>query len=63
VTRIPAQVETLPRPVLSVPKLLRLRLARDPVWASWIGSLIVRAIGAWQRQGSRFLVGARTQVT
>jgi hypothetical protein len=39
--------------VLSVPKPLRLRLARDLAWASWVGSLIVRAIGAWQRRGAR----------
>jgi hypothetical protein len=39
--------------VLSVPKPLRLRLARDPAWASWVGSLIVRAIGTWQRRVAR----------
>jgi hypothetical protein len=39
--------------VLSVPKPLRLRLARDPAWSTWVGSLIVRAIGAWQRRGAR----------
>lgn len=39
--------------VLSVPKPLRLRLARDPAWASWVGSLIVRAIGAWQCRVAR----------
>jgi hypothetical protein len=31
--------------VFTVPKLLRLRLARDPAWASWAGQLVVRAIG------------------
>jgi hypothetical protein len=39
--------------VLTVPKMLRLRLARDPSWASWIGGLAVRAIGAWQRRVAR----------
>ena len=39
--------------VLSVPKRLRLRLARDPEWASWVGKLAVRAIGAWQRRIAR----------
>jgi len=39
--------------VLSVPTLLRLRLARDPAWASWIGGLVVRAIGTWQRRIAR----------
>jgi hypothetical protein len=35
--------------VFTVPKPLRLRLACEPVWASWVGNLAVRAIGAWQR--------------
>ena len=39
--------------VFTVPKLLRLRLARDPAWASWVGQLAVRAIGAWQRRIAR----------
>jgi hypothetical protein len=39
--------------VLSVPKPLRLRLARDPAWTSWVGGLIVRAVGAWQRRVAR----------
>jgi Putative transposase len=39
--------------VLSVPKPLRLRLARDPAWTSWVGGLVVRAIGAWQRRIAR----------
>ena len=39
--------------VLTVPKMLRLRLARDPSWASWIGGLAVRAIDAWQRRIAR----------
>ena len=39
--------------VFTVPKLLRLRLARDPAWASWAGQLVVRAIGAWQRRVAR----------
>lgn len=30
--------------VLSVPKPLRLRLVRDPAWASWVGNLAIRAI-------------------
>jgi hypothetical protein len=30
--------------VLSLPKLLRLRLARHPAWTTWVGGLIVRAI-------------------
>ncbi len=30
-------------------KPLRLRLARHPVWTTWVGGLIVRAIAAWQR--------------
>ena len=39
--------------VVTVPKRLRLRLARDPGWASWAGNLAVRAIGAWQRRVAR----------
>ena len=39
--------------VFTVPKPLRLVLARDPAWASWIGDLAVRAIGAWQRRLAR----------
>lgn len=41
--------------VLTVPKSLRLRLARDPSWASWVNRLIVRAIAAWQRRQARGL--------
>jgi hypothetical protein len=39
--------------VFSVPKPLRLRLARDPAWARWAGQLVVRAIGVWQRRVAR----------
>ena len=39
--------------VFTVPKSLRLRLARDPMWARWVGTLCVRAIGAWQRRVAR----------
>ena len=39
--------------VLSVPKPLRLRVARDPAWTSWVGGLIVRAVGVWQRSVAR----------
>ena len=39
--------------MLSVPKPLRLRLARDPAWTSWVGGLVVRAIAAWQRRTAR----------
>src|SRR5262249_21937530 len=39
--------------VFTVPKALRLRLARDPAWATWVGKLAVRAIGAWQRRVAR----------
>ena len=39
--------------VFTVPKPLRLRLARDPAWARWAGQLVVRAIGAWQRRIAR----------
>jgi L-lysine 6-transaminase len=36
-----------------VPKPLRLVLARDPAWTRWVGGLVVRAIGAWQRRVAR----------
>jgi hypothetical protein len=39
--------------VFTVPKALRLRLARDPAWTTWVGNLAVRAIGAWQRRIAR----------
>jgi len=39
--------------VFTVPKPLRLVLARDPAWTSWISGLVVRAIGAWQRRVAR----------
>ena len=39
--------------VLSLPKPLRLRVARDPAWASWVGGLIVRAVAAWQWRVAR----------
>jgi hypothetical protein len=39
--------------VFTVTKRRRLRLARDPAWASWVGNLAVRAIGAWQRRGAK----------
>ena len=39
--------------VVTVPKALRLRLARDPGWTTWVGNLAVRAIGAWQRRIAR----------
>jgi hypothetical protein len=39
--------------VFTVPKWLRLRLARDPAWTSWVGNLVVRAIGVWQRRVAR----------
>jgi len=39
--------------VFTVPKPLRLLLARDPAWTSWIGNACVRAIGAWQRRVAR----------
>jgi ribosomal protein S27E len=39
--------------VFTVPKPLRLVVARDPTWTSWIGGLVVRAIGAWQRRVAR----------
>jgi len=48
--------------VLSVPKPLRLRLARDPAWTSWVGGLVVRAIAAWQRRVARAR-GVRTPLT
>ena len=41
--------------VFTVPKSLRLRLARDPAWASWVNRLIVRAIAVWQRREARGL--------
>jgi hypothetical protein len=48
--------------VFTVPKPLRLVLARDPAWARWVGQLVVRAIGAWQRRiaRTRRLVAPRT---
>jgi hypothetical protein len=39
--------------LFTVPKRLRLLLARDPAWTSWVGNLAVRAIGAWQRRVAR----------
>ena len=39
--------------VLSLPKPLRLRLARHPAWTTWVGGRIVRAIAAWQRRVAR----------
>ena len=48
--------------VFTVPKSLRLRLAREPAWASWVNRLIVRAIAVWQRRGARAL-GARNAQT
>jgi hypothetical protein len=39
--------------VFTVPKPLRLVLARDPAWTRWVGGLVVRAIGAWQRRVAR----------
>jgi hypothetical protein len=39
--------------VFTVPKPLRLVLAREPAWTSWVGNLVVRAIGAWQRRVAR----------
>ncbi len=39
--------------VFTVPKALRLRLAREPAWASWVGGLAVKAVGAWQRRVAR----------
>ena len=44
--------------VFSVPKSLRLRLACEPAWASWVNQLIVRAIAVWQRRAAR-AVGVR----
>jgi len=44
--------------VFTVPKSLRLKLAREPAWASWVNWLIVRAIGVWQRRAAR-AVGVR----
>jgi hypothetical protein len=42
--------------VFTVPKPLRLVLAREPAWTSWIGGLVVRAIGAWQRRAAPYAV-------
>ncbi len=39
--------------VFTIPKPLRLRLARDPAWTTWVGNLAVRAVGAWQRRAAR----------
>jgi len=39
--------------VLTVPKPLRLVLARDPAWTSWVGQLVVRGISTWQRRVAR----------
>ena len=39
--------------VFTVPKALRLWLAREPAWASWVGGLAVKAVGAWQRRVAR----------
>jgi hypothetical protein len=39
--------------VFTVPKALRLRLARDPAWTTWVGNLAVRTIAAWQRRVAR----------
>src|SRR5271170_302113 len=39
--------------VITVPKPLRLVLARDPAWTSFVGNACVRAIGAWQRRIAR----------
>src|SRR5262245_39917331 len=39
--------------VFTVPKLLRLRVARDAAWVSWVGGLVVRSISAWQRRVAR----------
>ncbi len=48
--------------VFTVPKPLRLVLARDPAWARWVGRLVVRGIGAWQRRiaRARGLIAPRT---
>jgi len=32
-------------PRIHGPKALRLRIARDPAWATWVGNLAVRAMG------------------
>jgi hypothetical protein len=48
--------------VFTVPRPLRLVLARDPGWTSWVGNLVVRAIGAWQRRVARKR-GLRTPLT
>ena len=39
--------------VLTVPKWLRLRLAREATSASWVNRLVVQAIAAWQRRRAR----------
>ena len=39
--------------VLTVPKWLRLRLAREASFASWVNRLIVQAIARWQRDRAR----------
>jgi hypothetical protein len=39
--------------VVTVPKALRLRLARAPGWTTWVGNLAARAIEAWQRRIAR----------
>lgn len=39
--------------MFTLPKPLRLVLARDPAWARWVGQLVVRAVGAWQRRVAR----------
>jgi hypothetical protein len=39
--------------VLSLPRSLRLRLARDPAWVSFVNDVLVRAIAAWQRKKAR----------
>ena len=48
--------------VFTVPKPLRLVLAREPAWTSWVGGLVVRAICAWQRRVARKR-GLRTPLT
>jgi hypothetical protein len=39
--------------VLSLPKPLQVRRAREPAWVSWVGGVIVRAVAAWQRRVAR----------
>ena len=39
--------------VFTVPKPLRLVLAGDPEWTSWVSGLVVRSISAWQRRVAR----------